>query len=76
MTYGLFIQSQPTGTQSTSRPCVLQIWSRYPPESDPYITFVCKNPAALCLVLESFALQGYLAYKKTHPPRTLPYAYA
>ena len=21
-------------------------------------------------------LQGYLTYKKTHPPRTLPYAYA
>ena len=21
-------------------------------------------------------LQGYLAYKKTHPPKTLPYAYA
>ena len=29
-----------------------------------------------CGVLDTPDLQGYLTCKKTHPPRTLPWAYA
>jgi hypothetical protein len=38
--YGPFIKSQFAPTQLTSRPCMVQIWSRYPPESGGNETFV------------------------------------
>ena len=38
--YEPFIKSQLTRTKSTLRPWVVQIWSRYPPESGPNKTFI------------------------------------
>ena len=58
---------------------IVRTWSwtkHFRPVTPNTVGLMDRGGLAQDLVLTSIALQGYLTDKRTHPPRTLPKAYA